>query len=79
VGLQRNVCIALGNIGDAIAVPALAHVLGSGDVVVKCHAAWALGRMHTPEAIANLNSALVSESDPEVLEEIRDALAEACV
>lgn len=78
IGLQRNVCIALGNIGEAIAVPALAHALGSGDVVVRCHAAWALGRIRTPDAIENLNSVLLSESDSGVLEEIRDALVQAC-
>ena len=70
-------CIALGNIREAIAVPALAHVLDSGDVVVRCHAAWALGRIRTPEAIENLNLALLSESDSGVLEEIREALVEA--
>ena len=45
VGLQRNVCVALGNIGDEAAVPALAKALESQDALVRGHAAWALGRI----------------------------------
>ena len=44
-GLQRNVCVALGNIGDPAAVPALSRSLRSPDAVVREHAAWALGRI----------------------------------
>ena len=44
-GLQRNVCVALGNLGDARAVPALAHTLNNGGPLARSHAAWALGRI----------------------------------
>ena len=43
-GLQRNVCVALGNIGDPVAVPALADALSSDSLLVRSHAAWALGK-----------------------------------
>jgi epoxyqueuosine reductase len=46
-GLQRNACVALGNLGDPAAVPALSAVLGdaAGHPLVREHAAWALGRL----------------------------------
>ena len=76
VGLQRNVCVALGNIGDASAVPALAKALVTAEPLVRSHAAWALGRLGGPEAEAELKSALASEAEVEVREEIELALAE---
>jgi epoxyqueuosine reductase len=46
-GLQRNACVALGNLGDPAAVPALGTVLwdAEGHPLVREHAAWALGRL----------------------------------
>jgi epoxyqueuosine reductase len=42
-GFLRNVCIALGNRGDAAALPALERAAaGDPDPVVREHAAWAL-------------------------------------
>ena len=76
VGLQRNVCVALGNIGDPGAVPALARAVKSADPLVRQHAAWALGRLGGREA---LSSALETEADPTVVEEIELALADAGV
>ncbi len=76
VGLQRNVCVALGNIGDSAAVPALTRALHSGDVVVRSHAAWALGRIQGKQAANALESALEGENSSEVIEEINLALAE---
>ena len=78
-GLQRNVCVALGNIGDPMAVPALAATLGRADAVVRLHAAWALGRIGGVEAAAALRAALDVEQDPEVREEIEESLAEMAV
>ena len=74
-GLQRNVCIALGNIGDPVAVPALAGVLTGGEPLVRAHAAWALGQIGGADARAALRAAADSETDPEVIEEITAALA----
>ena len=76
VGLQRNVCVALGNIGDSSAVPALAPALLRADALVRSHAAWALGRIGGRQAEGALESALPHEEDPEVIEEIEHALAQ---
>ena len=76
VGLQRNVCVALGNIGDAIAIPALAKALQNDSAIVRLHAAWALGRIGDNDAETALRAALADETDAEVADEIRLALKE---
>jgi epoxyqueuosine reductase len=55
-GLQRNVCVALGNIGDPAAVDPLAVVAGdpARNPLVREHATWALGRIPGPAARAAL-------------------------
>ena len=73
-GLQRNVCVALGNIGDAAAVPALAKALNSDSALVRSHAAWALGRIGGDEARRALEGALGTEEDAGVRGEIGEAL-----
>jgi epoxyqueuosine reductase len=40
-GLLRNVCVALGNVGDQSALPALARVAAEADPLVAEHANWA--------------------------------------
>ncbi len=77
VGLQRNVCVALGNIGDRSAVPALATALATKEPLVRRHAAWALGRLGGDEAEEVLIAAHADETDDEVVEELEAALAEA--
>ena len=79
VGLQRNVCVALGNIGDAAAVPALGRALRASDAIVREHAAWALGRIGGAEAERALASALAEEEDPTVRGEIEQSLDEIAV
>ncbi len=79
VGLQRNVCVALGNIGDPSAIPALVGALYSETPMVREHAAWALGRIGRRQAIAALQSALDHEEDSKVVEEIELALRESDV
>ncbi len=74
-GLQRNVCVALGNIGDPVAVPALANALNEGDALVRSHAAWALGMIGNDAARTALQVALEREEDTAVREEIESALA----
>ena len=77
-GIQRNACVALGNVGDTSAVPALARAVSvSGGLapLVRQHAAWALGRIGGPEARAALDSARATERDESALCEIRQALA----
>ena len=76
VGLQRNVCVALGNIGDPSAVPALARALDAPDSLVRLHAAWALGRIGGRRASEALDSALAREGDPSVREELELSIAD---
>ena len=75
-GLLRNVCVALGNIGDQQAVPALLGALRDHEPLVRGHAAWALGRIGGVEAKQALQLALSVEEDQEVQQEIRCALAD---
>ena len=77
-GFLRNVCVALGNLGRVEAVPALAHALAADpEPLVRGHAAWALGRIGGPNALAVLEDALEREDDATVLEEIRLAATSA--
>ena len=73
-GLLRNACVALGNSGDAEAIPALATALVHEEPLVRGHAAWALGRLGAREPLARR---LPAERDPWVREEITLALEEA--
>jgi epoxyqueuosine reductase len=41
-GFLRNVCVALGNIGDESAFPALEHARNDTDPLVAEHATWAI-------------------------------------
>ena len=71
----RNVAVALGNLADARAVPALARTLVEDrDPVVRGHAAWALGRIGGEEAERALRAAAGREADPESRREIGYAL-----
>ncbi len=76
-GLARNAAIALGNARDPRTVPPLAKALGQDpEPVVRGSAAWALGRIRTPEALEALHEARRTEADPTVVEEIDLAIAE---
>jgi epoxyqueuosine reductase len=44
-GFLRNVCVVLGNIGDASALPALNQALTDPEPLVREHAQWAIGRI----------------------------------
>ena len=75
VGLQRNVCVALGNIGDRQAIPSLGRALGSADSsVVRSHAAWALGQIGGLQSKRYLLQAKDDETDKEVVDEIKLAI-----
>ena len=76
-GLRRNACVALGNIGDRAATPALSAALRSDDAIVRAHAAWALGRIGGETAKTALQSALANERDAAAREEITAALSDA--
>lgn len=76
-GLRRNAAVALGNLKDTRAVPALAQAVTDGDPIVRGHAAWALGQIGGTGAKAALEAQLTNEDDPDVAEEIRQALTHA--
>lgn len=75
-GLLRNVAVALGNWGSPRAVPVLTGALSDGEPLVRGHAAWALGRIGTPEALDALRASERVEEDEWVREEISLALTE---
>ena len=77
VGLLRNVCVALGNWGVAEAVPVLVRGLNDRDVLVRGHAAWALGRVGNREARESLLEKPKDEVNGWVRQEIADAIASA--
>jgi epoxyqueuosine reductase len=76
-GLLRNVCVALGNWADPAAVPALVEALHDEELLVRGHAAWALGRIETPAAQQALEAAVEAELDDYVRDEIGRALSTA--
>lgn len=49
-GLLRNVCTALGNIGDQTALPALEKAASDPEPLVAEHARWALGQIRARES-----------------------------
>lgn len=75
-GLLRNVCIALGNLADRGAVPALAGAVRDPAALVRGHAAWALGQLGGSAARRHLELALRREDDPWVRDECQLALEE---
>lgn len=73
--LLRNVAVALGNSGDARAVPALVALLGHRAPQVRAHAAWGLGRLRAwPAAAEALQARLGEEPEAEVRRELELAL-----
>jgi len=69
-GLVRNACIALGNIGDEAAIPALIRALDDVSALVRGHAAWALGRIGGRAASTALAAAAIREPDPWARDEL---------
>ena len=73
--LRRNAAIALGNGLDRADVPALVEALTTDrTALVRGHAAWALGRIGSPRALAALRAARASEHDATVRAEVDAAL-----
>jgi epoxyqueuosine reductase len=76
-GYLRNVAVVLGNQQDPGSIPALQEaLLGEPEALVRGHVAWALGQIGTQAARAALQRARRTETESQVLEEIRDALAQ---
>ncbi|HXF81698.1 MAG TPA: tRNA epoxyqueuosine(34) reductase QueG [bacterium] len=78
-GLRRNAAVALGNLGDQRAVPALVRALHDPDPIVRGHAAWALGRIGGTTAVQALAARAAVEAEPAVRAELQDALGERAV
>ncbi|HYY24687.1 MAG TPA: tRNA epoxyqueuosine(34) reductase QueG [Candidatus Udaeobacter sp.] len=76
-GFLRNVAVALGNIRSIEAVPALVGALDDIEPMVRGHAAWALGRIGSRQAIDALKRRLRVEGDSDVKNEIEAAIDEA--
>jgi epoxyqueuosine reductase len=73
--LARNAAIALGNVGQRSAIPALVRALRQDrSPLVRGASAWALGQLGGKEALTGLAGALDKEPDPETQAEIRAAL-----
>jgi len=73
-GLQRNAAVVMGNRRDPRSVQPLTEALTTGAPSVRRHAAWALGRIGTPQARHALETALDQEDDDSVKEAISAAL-----
>ena len=74
-GYLRNVAVALGNLGNESAVPALAQaLLKDPEPLVRSHAAWALGCIGWETARQALAEAARTETNAEVQSEIYAAL-----
>jgi epoxyqueuosine reductase len=78
-GMLRNVCVALGNWADPVAIPPLIQALHDPAPVARGHAAWALGqiwrRQDDEDARQAICDAQGNEVDAWVRSEIQQALA----
>ena len=72
--IRRNALVALGNAGDSDHIPLVGRYLQHNRATLRCHAAWALGRLGET-ARGPLVERQAVEHDPSVLEEIEEALA----
>jgi len=72
--LQRNVIVALGNVGDLVSLSALSKMLKNQEGMIRAHTAWAIGRIGGSKAKQFLQNALYKEEDANVRKEIDNAL-----
>jgi epoxyqueuosine reductase len=73
--LRRNAAVAMGNGLDRADVPALETALAADPhPLVRGHAAWALGRIGSPRALAALRARSGQETDTLAADEIQAAL-----
>ena len=50
-GLLRNVCVALGNIGDKAALPALEKAAADPEPLISEHACWAIEQIKRKDKV----------------------------
>ena len=74
--LVRNACVAAGNWRDPVILPLLAPLLHDASSMVREHAAWAIGRNFDDSAVALLQQALQTETEPSVRNELQQSLQE---
>jgi epoxyqueuosine reductase len=55
-GFLRNVCVALGNIGDESALPALGKAANDREPLIAEHARWAMGEIISRQMIGTPNT-----------------------
>jgi epoxyqueuosine reductase len=55
-GFLRNVCVALGNVGNRGDLPALEIAATDAEPLIAEHAAWAIAQIHSREALAAILS-----------------------
>jgi epoxyqueuosine reductase len=72
--MQRNVCVALGNIANPEDVDLLIETLGNISPLVRGHAVWALAQIGSEAALKALNAHSIDEQDAWVIVELVDAL-----
>lgn len=72
--MQRNIIVALGNVGDPVSLPILNGMLKNPHIMIRTHAAWALGRIGGSKAKRLLLDAFQKEKNVEVKKEIDNAL-----
>ncbi len=73
-GYLRNVAVALGNAGDSVVVPVLVNALHNQEALIRGHAAWALGQIGGQQAQKALQTAMKTEADTQVRQEIQAAI-----
>ena len=74
-GLLRNIAVVMGNQKLPASIDGLANALQhESEVMVRCHAAWALGQIKSERAFKVLEEAYAHEHDEEVLRAIELAL-----
>ncbi len=69
-GFLRNVCVVLGNMKLEESIPFLSKALEDDEVLVRGHAAWALGQYENEAILLLLEKTLQKEEDLWVKEEI---------
>ncbi|MCD6355642.1 MAG: tRNA epoxyqueuosine(34) reductase QueG [Anaerolineaceae bacterium] len=70
----RNIVIAAGNTQNSKYILPLSRLLVKGTVLVRIHAAWALGKIGRPDCATILSKRLTSEDNENVREEISRAI-----
>jgi len=73
-GLLRNVCIAMGNSGNAVFVDHLLAVLEDKEPLIRGHAAWALGRLSHANNYQRISTALSHQLTAEVDNDVREEI-----